>query len=96
MVKLIQLGLGGWGRSWTHEVTSQVPGVEPIAWIDPDAQSRDLALSELDLPRERVFASLDQVPTELGAEAALIVVPWAAPAAAPTGCSISSGAAITR
>jgi predicted dehydrogenase len=77
-MKLIQLGLGGWGRSWTHEVTSQVPGVEPIAWIDLNAQTRQLAITGLGLPCDRVFESLREIPAQLGAEAALIVVPLAA------------------
>jgi predicted dehydrogenase len=81
-VKLIQLGLGGWGRSWVQEVTSQVPGIEPVAWIDRDPQVRELAIAELGLPRDRVFASVEQVSAELGAQAALAVVPLAAHAAA--------------
>ncbi|MEZ0283498.1 Gfo/Idh/MocA family oxidoreductase, partial [Methyloceanibacter sp.] len=82
MVKLVQLGLGVWGRSWVQEVTSQVSGIEPVAWIDRDAQVRALAIAELGLPRDRVFASVEQVPAQLAAQAALIVVPLAAHAAA--------------
>src|SRR6188472_3498887 len=82
MVKLVQLGLGVWGRSWVQEVTSQVPGIEPVAWIDRDSQVRAMAIAELGLPRDRVFASVEQVPAQLAATAALVVVPLAAHATA--------------
>ena len=55
---LIQLGLGGWGRSWVEEVTRQTPGIATLAWVDLDAASRATAIGELGLPPERVFGSL--------------------------------------
>ncbi|MFL5334361.1 MAG: Gfo/Idh/MocA family protein [Geminicoccaceae bacterium] len=81
-LKLVQLGLGGWGRSWVQEVVREVPDIEPVAWVDVDATSREIATAELGLPPERVFGSLQDVPERLGAEAALVVVPLAAHATA--------------
>ena len=76
-LRLLQIGLGGWGRNWVQEVTSEVPGVEPVAWLDLDEKVRDLAATELGLPRDRLFATLDEVPKGL-VDAALVTVPLAA------------------
>src|SRR4051812_19521216 len=89
-LKLVQLGLGGWGRSWVQEVVREVPDIEPVAWVDVDATSREIATAELGLPPERVFGSLQDVPERLGAEAALVVVPLAAHAAA-TRAALEAG-----
>lgn len=89
-LRLIQLGLGGWGRSWAEEVTRRTPGVEPVAWVDPDPTTRATATAALGLPAARVFASLEAALAEVGAAAALIVVPLAAHAAA-TRAALEAG-----
>jgi predicted dehydrogenase len=81
-VRLLQLGLGGWGRNWVEEVTRATPGVRPVAWVDPDEAARAVAIAELSLPPARVFAGLDEACRAVEAEAALITVPLAAHAAA--------------
>ncbi|HET6522620.1 MAG TPA: Gfo/Idh/MocA family oxidoreductase [Geminicoccaceae bacterium] len=78
-LRLIQLGLGGWGRNWVEEVTRATPGVEPVAWVDIDPATRERASAELDLPPERVFGSLEQALSGgVAADAALVAVPLAA------------------
>ncbi len=77
-LRLIQLGLGGWGRNWVEEVTRATPGVEPVAWVEIDPAARDRAIQELELPPERVFATLADAVGAVPAEAALVVVPFAA------------------
>jgi predicted dehydrogenase len=77
-LRLVQIGLGGWGRNWVEEVTRATPGVEPIAWVDIDPTTRERAIVDLDLPRERVFGSLEEALERVAAEAALVVVPLAA------------------
>ena len=76
-LRLVQLGLGGWGRNWVEEVTRATPGVEPVAWVDPDPATRERAALELELPQERVFATLDQALAAVPADAALAAVPLA-------------------
>jgi predicted dehydrogenase len=80
-LRLIQLGLGGWGRNWVEEVTRETPGVEPVAWVEIDPATRAQAIKKLDLPRERVFDSLQEALRVAAADAALLVVPL--PAHAP-------------
>ncbi len=81
-MRLVQLGLGGWGRSWVDEVARRTPGIVTVAWVDPDPTTRANAVAALALPPERVFASLDAARAAVTADAALIVVPLAAHAVA--------------
>lgn len=76
-LRLLQLGLGGWGRNWVEEVTRATPGVEPVAWVDPDPATRRRVIAELDLPADRVFGSLDEALAAVPADAALAAVPLA-------------------
>ena len=77
-LRLVQIGLGGWGRNWVEEVTRATPGVEPVAWVDVDPATRKRAIVDLELPQERVFGSLEEALERFAAEAALVVVPLAA------------------
>jgi predicted dehydrogenase len=77
-LRLVQLGLGGWGRNWVEEVTRETPGVEPVAWVEIDPTTRAQAIKKLDLPPERVFGSLQEALQGAAADAALLVVPLAA------------------
>jgi predicted dehydrogenase len=77
-LRLVQIGLGGWGRNWVEEVTRDTPGVEPVAWVDLDPATRERAVVDLGLPRERVFASLEHALKRVAVDAVLVVVPLAA------------------
>jgi predicted dehydrogenase len=63
------------------EVTRDTPGVEPVAWVDIDAATRKRAVFDLDLPRARLFETLDEALDKVAADGALVVVPLAAHAA---------------
>jgi predicted dehydrogenase len=77
-LRLIQLGLGGWGRNWVEEVTRATPGVEPVGWVEIDPATRERAIQELKLPPAAVFARLEEAVAAVTADAALVVVPFAA------------------
>src|SRR5688500_11877956 len=83
-LRLIQLGLGGWGRNWVEEVTRDTPRVAAVAWVEIDRAARERAIALLGLPPERVFGSLDEALVDVAADAALVTVPLAAHAAATT------------
>jgi predicted dehydrogenase len=80
-LRLIQLGLGGWGRNWVEEITRAMPGVEPVAWVEIDPAARARAIELVPLPPERVFASLKEAQAAVPADAALVTVQLAAHAA---------------
>jgi predicted dehydrogenase len=77
-VRLVQIGLGGWGRNWVEEVTRETPGVEPVAWVDIDPAMRERAVVDLELSKKQVFASLEDALARVRVDAALVVVPLAA------------------
>jgi predicted dehydrogenase len=78
MVKLVQIGLGGWGRDWAKAVLPAVPGVEVVALVDADPAMRALAAKNLAVAPDKLFASLDEAVAKARPEAALVVVPLAA------------------
>lgn len=78
MLRVIQIGLGWWGRNWAWEITPAVPGVEPVAWVDLDPDVRAREIRKLGLPKARVFATLEDALGQVEADAALVVVPLAA------------------
>ncbi|MGH6913937.1 MAG: Gfo/Idh/MocA family protein, partial [Geminicoccales bacterium] len=73
-MRLVQIGLGGWGRNWVEEITRATPGVEAVAWVDIDPATRERAGAELGLPKAWVFGTLDEALDEVAADAALVVV----------------------
>jgi predicted dehydrogenase len=77
-LRLVQIGLGGWGRNWVEEVTRGTPGVEPVVWVDLEPATRERAVVDLGLPRERMFASLEHALKRVAVDAVLVVVPLAA------------------
>lgn len=81
MVRLVQIGLGGWGRNWADEVLPAVPGIAPVAYVDADPAMRQLAAERPGLPADKLFASLDEAVAATRPAAALVVVPLAAHAA---------------
>jgi predicted dehydrogenase len=38
MIRVVQAGLGIWGRSWT-KVVEEAPGAELVAVVDPDPRA---------------------------------------------------------
>lgn len=81
MVKLVQIGLGGWGRDWAKSVLPAVPGIDVVALVDADPAMRALAAESLKVAPAKLFASLDEAVAATRPEAALVVVPLAAHAA---------------
>ena len=81
MVKLVLVGLGGWGRDWVAEVLPNVPGIEMVGYVDADPAMRALAAERLGLGEDLLFGSLEAAVARAKPEAALVVVPLAAHAA---------------
>ena len=71
-VRLIHVGLGGWGRNWAKDVVAQNPAVETVAWVDMVPEVLTLAQQSLDLPEERCFLRLEKALETYEADAVLI------------------------
>jgi len=66
-VRIVQVGLGPWGRNWAKNAVPDVARALPVAWVDASADARAQAIAELGLPPERCFAALDDVTVEADA-----------------------------
>ena len=70
-VRMIQVGLGAWGRNWARDIVPRVAAVEVVAWADSSAAARTTAIDELGLPPARCFVSLGEAAEATAAEAVL-------------------------
>ena len=73
-MRVIQVGLGFWGASWT-DVVRAAPGVELAGVVDAAPAARRQAVEELGLAPEQVAGSLDEALADLDADAVVIVTP---------------------
>lgn len=72
MLRIIQVGMGGWGRDWAKHVILPDETVALVACVDADPAALELARRQLDLPAERTFAGLAAALAATDAEAVLI------------------------
>jgi predicted dehydrogenase len=80
-MRLIQVGLGGWGLDWAARVLPLVPGVETVAFVDADPAARLRAGQRLGLAPAQMFPSLEAALGAVAADSVLATVPAAAHAA---------------
>jgi len=76
-VKVIQVGLGGWGMNWAHTILPQVKAVDVVGFVDASPDVLKRAQETLGLAEEKCFPSLDAALAALDAEAVLAVLPTA-------------------
>ncbi len=74
-VKLIQVGMGGWGRSWARDVVPTVPEIEPVAYVEVDEAARAEAQSSLSSSPARFFTTLSDALAAVEADAVLVTTP---------------------
>ena len=73
-MRLIQVGLGGFGRSWSL-LALNADGIELTAAVDPDPAARGRAAAELGLPATSILADVDEGLAGSDADAVLVVTP---------------------
>lgn len=73
-LRLIQVGVGGWGETWLQRVTASSTW-ELVAIVDKDRGALDAAVAAYDLDPKIAFVSLAHAAKALQADAALVVVP---------------------
>ena len=71
-IRLVQVGMGGWGRNWATNVIQQSEDVELVACVDMDAGMLVRAQQLLDLSPERYFPTLESALAVVEADAVLI------------------------
>ncbi len=71
-IRIVQVGMGGWGRSWSKHIVPRVAAVEAVAWVDPEPAALALAQTEGNIPANRCFATLEEALHAVEADAVLI------------------------
>lgn len=74
-VKLVHVGLGGWGQDWELNVFGPVAEIERVAWVDAHEPTLEKARARLKLPEDRCFTSLEDAFSKVEADAVLITAP---------------------
>src|SRR5690349_936898 len=73
-MRVIQVGLGGFGRGWA-EIARAMEGSDLVAAVDPSPAARAWAVAALGLADGAVFASLDAALAATSADAVLVITP---------------------
>ena len=72
MLRIIQAGMGGWGRDWAKSVLKPDDQVSLVACVDADPASLALAREQLDLPGGELLRQSDAALAAVEADAVLI------------------------
>ena len=70
-VRIIQVGLGHWGRNWAELIVPKVPAVETVAWVDAAPAALAAGQNTLGLPPDRCFSSVEDAVARVDAEGLL-------------------------
>jgi predicted dehydrogenase len=73
-MRLVQVGVGGWGETWLDRVVAS-PNWELAAVVDTGAEPLAAARARHGIPESACFASVADAATAVEADAALVVVP---------------------
>ncbi len=58
-LRVLQVGLGGWGRDWAQHVIPAVPEVDVVGYVDFDASALARLRAAIPVASERCFQSLE-------------------------------------
>ena len=71
-IRLLQIGLGGWGRDWAWRIVPDVKEVELVGYVDSDPSSLELLHEEVPKAQEMFFESLNEAIASTHPEAVLV------------------------
>jgi predicted dehydrogenase len=74
-VRIIHVGLGGWGGDWARNAIPPVTEIEVAAIVEPNPVARESAQKDLGIPSERAFSSLTDALAAVEADAVVITAP---------------------
>lgn len=77
-VKLVHVGLGGWGLDWETNAIPPVTAIERVAWVDAHEPTLEAAKKRLNLPDDKCFTSIEEAFSRVEADALLVTAPQAA------------------
>ncbi|CAN5138830.1 Gfo/Idh/MocA family oxidoreductase [soil metagenome] len=71
-LRIIQVGLGGWGRSWAAELTKRPDLVTTLAWVDVYPEMLVQLQAEVPVDPARCFTSLAEALAAVDVDAVLV------------------------
>ena len=71
-LRVVQVGMGGWGRSWAKLLARQGDGVQPVAYVDVQPAMLHQLQTELGVSADACFPSLHAALAATDAEAVLV------------------------
>jgi predicted dehydrogenase len=71
-LRVLQVGLGGWGRDWAQRVIPEVPEVDLVGYVDPDPGALARLRDALAVGPERCFLTLEHAIEATKPEAVLV------------------------
>src|SRR5258708_3966442 len=71
-LRVLQVGLGGWGRDWAQHVIPAVPEVDLVGYVDSDASALARLRNVMKVATALCFASLDKAIAATKPEAVVI------------------------
>jgi predicted dehydrogenase len=72
VVRLLQVGMGGWGRDWAWRILPGVSQVKLVGCVDLNHRALEAARKQVSLPAERFFTSLERAIEETLPDAVLV------------------------
>jgi predicted dehydrogenase len=71
-LRVLQVGLGGWGRDWAQRVVPEVPEVDLVGYVDSDPSGLARLREALPVEPERCFVNLETAIEATRPEAVLV------------------------
>lgn len=71
-LRILQVGLGGWGRDWAQHVIPAVPEVDLAGYVDSDPSALARLKDAMRIPPDRCFQSLERALEATKPEAVVI------------------------
>src|SRR2546425_7346329 len=71
-LRLLQVGMGAWGRDWAWRIIPGVKAVKHVGCVDVNPQALALATAQAGIPPDRCFTSLDAALEATKPEAVLV------------------------
>ena len=74
-MRIVQAGLGSWGKSWAELVRDGAAGMELVAVVEPGIDNRSWARNGLGMAANRCFTTMDEALAAVACDAVLVVTP---------------------
>src|SRR5437899_7439087 len=71
-LRIVQVGMGFWGRDWAQLVVPEIPDTELVGCVDSDPSALALFQNQSQISPPRCFSSLDQALDATDPDAVLV------------------------